>query len=316
MIGSISRRRGGRRPLWRVALSGLVGVVMANALLLAVAPSTASALDIQGVCGKRYLAGGDHLPAGHEVSVSERFPSQLRENHLQNYGWCLINLSEDETTSLSYITGGQLSQTWNLRPDLITLTVGEENGTIINIVNSCFDKVKDHDFSGAEASLRRAIMLYPTHPDARSLYGYYLMYVRRLPDLAVESMKKALALDPLNTARSQSVETILYHARRYEEVARQHEHTWSLDADVARTMNSPVGDAYREMGLYDASIAAFEAMRDRRGGAPPPGLAVTYARMGRTRGGPHDPRRARGESRGNRGRNARRGPDLREPRGA
>jgi hypothetical protein len=45
---------------------------------------------------------------------------------------CLYNVAKDETTSATYISGGQLAQTWNLRPDLITLTVGEENTTVIN----------------------------------------------------------------------------------------------------------------------------------------------------------------------------------------
>lgn len=132
-------------------VAGLAVVLMANAVLLVGEPATAAALDLQGTCGKRYVAGGDHLPAGHDVSVSERFPSKLLTDHLQPYGWCLLNVAGNETTSLGYITGGQLSQTWNFRPDLITLTVGEENATIVNIVNSCFDKVKDHDFSGASA---------------------------------------------------------------------------------------------------------------------------------------------------------------------
>jgi hypothetical protein len=133
----------------RALIWGVAAILAANVLLLGAEPRTASALDLQGTCGKRYVAGGDHLPAGHEVNVSERFPSQLLTDHLQPYGWCLLNVSANETTSQTYITGGQLSQTWNFRPDLITLTVGEENATIVNIVNSCFDKVKDHDFSGA-----------------------------------------------------------------------------------------------------------------------------------------------------------------------
>jgi hypothetical protein len=49
------------------------------------------------------------------------------------------------------ISGGQLAQTWNLRPDLITLTIGEENATIIKLVTECFDKIKDHEFADASA---------------------------------------------------------------------------------------------------------------------------------------------------------------------
>ena len=103
-------------------------------------------------CARRYVAGGDHIPAGHEVSEEERFPRHLLSDHLKKWGpWCVYNLAKNETTSTTYITGGQLAQSWNLRPDLITVTLGEENTTIIDIVNSCFDKVKDHDFAGASA---------------------------------------------------------------------------------------------------------------------------------------------------------------------
>jgi hypothetical protein len=103
-------------------------------------------------CARHYVAGGDHYPAGHEIEEAERYPNHLLEDHLKTWGpWCLYNQSKNETTSSTYITGGQLAQTWNLRPDLITLTVGEENTTIIDLVTSCFDKVKDHDFSGASS---------------------------------------------------------------------------------------------------------------------------------------------------------------------
>ena len=36
-----------------------------------------------------------------------------------------------------------------MRPDLLTFQLGEQNATIVNLVKSCFDKVKDHDFTGA-----------------------------------------------------------------------------------------------------------------------------------------------------------------------
>jgi len=103
-------------------------------------------------CGLRYVAGGDDIPAGHDVSESERYPHHLFEDHLKKWGaWCEYNIAKNGTKSTTFITGGQLAQTWNYRPDLITLTVGEQNSTIVDVITSCFDKVKDHDFSGASA---------------------------------------------------------------------------------------------------------------------------------------------------------------------
>lgn len=79
-------------------------------------------LEVQN-CARHYVAGGDHYPAGPEIEEAERYPSHLLEDHLKTWGpWCFYNQSKNETTSSTYITGGQLAQTWNLRPDLITLT--------------------------------------------------------------------------------------------------------------------------------------------------------------------------------------------------
>ena len=120
---------------------------VAAAVVMAAAPR-AEAVD----CARRLVAGGDHIPAGHEVEEDERFPNHLLDDHLSKWGpWCNYDIAVNETTSGTYITGGQLAQTWNLRPDLITLTVGEENTTIVNLVTDCFDKVKDHDFAGASS---------------------------------------------------------------------------------------------------------------------------------------------------------------------
>lgn len=131
------------------------GLTVATGLCVAGAfydrsPALRSAVLLAQDCARHYVAGGDHYPAGHEIEEAERYPNHLREDHLKTWGpWCLYNVAKNETTSATYISGGQLAQTWNLRPDLITLTVGEENTTVINLVTDCFDKVKDHDFAGA-----------------------------------------------------------------------------------------------------------------------------------------------------------------------
>lgn len=125
--------------------------VLAGGLLLAgpIVGGRSSWAEAQD-CARHYVAGGDHIPAGHEVEESERYPSHLVEDHLKTWGpWCVYNVAENEATSSTYITGGQLARTWNYRPDLITLTIGEENTTIVTLVNDCFDKLKDHDFTGA-----------------------------------------------------------------------------------------------------------------------------------------------------------------------
>src|SRR5215813_14021814 len=99
-----------------------------------------------------HRAAADDIPAGHDVQEAERYPNHLMDDHLKKWGaWCEYDIAQNGTTSSTYITGGQLSQTWNFRPDLITLTVGEQNTTIVNLITECFDDVKSHDFAGALA---------------------------------------------------------------------------------------------------------------------------------------------------------------------
>jgi serine/threonine-protein kinase len=140
----------------------------------------------------------------------------------------------------------------------------------------------DRDFAAAERTLRRAIMLQPTYPDARTYYSYYLLNYRQDYEGALRNSRLALELDPLNTARSRDVEIMLYQSRRYEDVIEQAEHTWSLNPDVAASFaTSQLAGAYREMGMYDEAITEYMALQERTRGLPPVGLAITYARMGR-----------------------------------
>lgn len=126
--------------------ASIAGTAALAFALAAGTPSTAAAQD----CARHYVAGGDHIPAGHEVEEDERYPSHLLADHLQTW-WsaCVFNTAENEATSSTYITGGQLAQAWNDRPDLITLTLGGEDSTIVDLITDCFDKLKDHDFTGA-----------------------------------------------------------------------------------------------------------------------------------------------------------------------
>ena len=136
-----------RRPLTRIVIGAAVSV----ALMVAAASSDrlTVALVAQG-CGLRFVATGDDIPAGHDVSNSERYADHLFNDHLKKWGaWCEYDIAQNGTTSPTEISGGQLAQTWNYRPDLITLTIGEQNTTIVKLITDCFDDVKKHDFTGA-----------------------------------------------------------------------------------------------------------------------------------------------------------------------
>jgi hypothetical protein len=178
-----TRRRVGRR----LALGALVSVALVGATAPGeFLPATAA----QTFCGLRYVASGDDIPAGHDVTESERYPYQLWEDHLKKWGqWCVFNLAKNGTTSSTLITGGQLAQTWNNRPDLITLTVGEQNPTIVNLVKSCFDKLKDHEFSAANACaaaiLGNTSLFTQLHLNLTTTLQQYRMILAGRPHLVV-----------------------------------------------------------------------------------------------------------------------------------
>src|SRR5215470_2787576 len=99
-------------------------IAIAAAAAIAVAFDFRTTVHAQD-CARHYVAGGDHYPAGHDIDNSERYPEHLVADHLKTWGpWCEYDLAQNETTSATFISGGQLAKTWNLAPDLITLTVG------------------------------------------------------------------------------------------------------------------------------------------------------------------------------------------------
>jgi hypothetical protein len=135
-----------RRSIW-------IGVLMLALAATAFVLSQAGTPAAKALAGCRiYVASGDDIPAGHDLNDdSSRYPEKLLADHLKSPGWCLFNQGKNGQTSSSYISGGGLSSAYNMRPDLLTIQLGEQNTPMVNIITSCFDKIKDHDFSGANA---------------------------------------------------------------------------------------------------------------------------------------------------------------------
>src|SRR6266568_3434055 len=66
-----------RRTLGRFALLRLLPALILVISLIPAAPASADDL-----CAKRYVAGGDDIPAGQDVNEDERYPNKLRVDHL------------------------------------------------------------------------------------------------------------------------------------------------------------------------------------------------------------------------------------------
>ena len=101
---------------------------------------------------RSYVASGDDVVNGKELDDNTtRFPEQLLADHLVAPGWCLYNQGKNGTTTSTFISGGPMSSAYTMRPDLHTITLGEQNKPAVDLIDSCFSKVKDHDFAGATA---------------------------------------------------------------------------------------------------------------------------------------------------------------------
>ncbi len=132
---------------------GLVALLAAASVLAGLTPLLGTTPAASAATGCRvYVASGDDVSAGHDLDdQTRRFPERLIADHLKTPGWCLFNQAKNGTTSSNYISGGPLSSAYNMRPDFLTLSLGEQNGTIVNLITTCFDNVKDHDFAAALA---------------------------------------------------------------------------------------------------------------------------------------------------------------------
>src|SRR6185369_16084416 len=82
---------------------------------------------------------------------AKRYPERLLADHLKSPGWCLYNQGKNGQTSSAFITAGGLSNAYNMRPDLLTIQLGEQNDPVVKLLNDCFDNVKDHQFLQASS---------------------------------------------------------------------------------------------------------------------------------------------------------------------
>lgn len=138
------------RGSWTRRIASLLAglSLLAGAAWTPVLPNIAGFADAAAGC-RIYVAAGDDIPAGHDLNDdAARYPEKLRADHLGDPGWCVYNQGVNGQTSQKFITDGGLAKAYNMRPDLLTIQLGEQNDSVVNLIKSCFDKIKDHDFSG------------------------------------------------------------------------------------------------------------------------------------------------------------------------
>jgi len=65
-----------------------------------------------------------------------------------------------------------------MRPDFLTIQLGEQNTPMVNAITKCFDKVKDHDFAGASACGAEILADSSLWTDLKKNYTTILSYTR------------------------------------------------------------------------------------------------------------------------------------------
>lgn len=115
-------------------------------------------------CARYYVATGDGVPYGKDAdddgkqNADTAYPKKLLDTALVptpsgSGPWCLKNVAYDPTTTDAYVTEKQNGQTSTqqglgstLKPTLVTVNVGRQNGGIVDSITRCLDDVKRHEF--------------------------------------------------------------------------------------------------------------------------------------------------------------------------
>jgi hypothetical protein len=164
------------RGLLSRALSAGVAVVIAAAAVASGVPGRVPA----ALAGCNiYVAAGDDVTNGHDLNDdSARYAEKLLEDHLVSPGWCLYNQGKDGQTSSKFITEGGLANAYNMRPDLLTIQLGEQNDPLVKILNDCFDNVKDHQFAQASSCAAQILANVSLWDDLKKNYTTILQQTR------------------------------------------------------------------------------------------------------------------------------------------
>jgi tetratricopeptide (TPR) repeat protein len=139
-------------------------------------------------------------------------------------------------------------------------------------------RVLHWDVAGEDAELRRALEI-----DPNSAPAYFFLALLRSGQgevgEALTAMEQARRLDPLSPIVSSFASLIYLGANQFDNAIAEGERTAQLDPNYVY-FESGAAAAYREKGEFEKAVAIYKKA-EQISGIPNPGLAVTYARMGK-----------------------------------
>jgi serine/threonine-protein kinase len=111
------------------------------------------------------------------------------------------------------------------------------------------------DFAAAETQLARAVALSPNYAEAHYVHGTALPLVGRLDD-AIETMAKALKLDPLSVHYSEWLARFRLYAHDFDAAIAQAHHTLEMDEVCIRAPHY-IGSAYLAKGDAETALTWY-----------------------------------------------------------
>jgi len=120
-------------------------------------------------------------------------------------------------------------------------------------------KVIEFDWAGAENEFKRAIELNPNYAEAHHQYGWVLTLSGR-PAQALEEMKWAQRIDPLNLVIDVDINAPLYQQRRFDLSAEQSRRVIAMDPGFFLA-HYTLGVALLQLRDFNTAIAELEKAR-------------------------------------------------------
>jgi adenylate cyclase len=139
-------------------------------------------------------------------------------------------------------------------------------------------RVLDWDVAGGEAELKRALQLDPNSGTAHFFLALSLSSQGEAAS-AQAQMKEAVKLDPLSPIIGSFASIIDLAYGRFDDAIAEGRRTQLLDPNYFY-QGSELAAAYREKGMFAEALELYKKAGEVTG-VPQPGLAITYAKMGR-----------------------------------